>query len=189
MAVDFPRVRGFGENVRLFISRLRFFFLSQVEISSHKLISLFRPGSVHSGSASWDDCDQVFPDELRVSSFPDRFTLCQKQINKIQKTVVVEQADCLYPWYPLSSDIWASLVSDVGQCWLIFCLCFVISLPAYPVCLRLTPLFARLINWSLQPPTRVQKLTINFPQNPRQRGMSQHNLLWVSKQIQTSADG
>ena len=42
-------------------------------ISSRTLIPLFRPGSVHNGSASWDDCDLVFPDELRVSSFPDRF--------------------------------------------------------------------------------------------------------------------
>ena len=31
------------------------------------------PGSVHSGSASWDDCGQMFSDKLRVSSFPDRF--------------------------------------------------------------------------------------------------------------------
>ena len=46
-----------------------FFFL--VEISLCKLIPLFRPGSVNSGSASWDH--RVFPDELRVSSFPDRF--------------------------------------------------------------------------------------------------------------------
>ena len=45
----------------------------KVEISWRKLIPLFRPGSVHSGSASWDDCDWVCPDELRVSSFPDRF--------------------------------------------------------------------------------------------------------------------
>ena len=45
----------------------------KVEISSRTLISLFRPASVHSGSASCDDCDRVFPDELRVSSFPDRF--------------------------------------------------------------------------------------------------------------------
>ena len=67
----FPRVRGFWENVRRFIPRQRSFF--QVEISSHKLLPLFRPGSVHSGSASWDDCDRVFPDELRVSSFPERF--------------------------------------------------------------------------------------------------------------------
>ena len=29
--------------------------------------------SVHSGATSWDDCDQMFPDKLRVSSFPDRF--------------------------------------------------------------------------------------------------------------------
>ena len=33
-------------------------------------------GSVQSGSVSWDDCDQVFPDELRVikREFPDRFS-------------------------------------------------------------------------------------------------------------------
>ena len=37
------------------------------------LIPLFRPGSVHSGLASSDDCDRVFPDKLRVSSLPDRF--------------------------------------------------------------------------------------------------------------------
>ena len=49
------------------------FFFFKVEISSCTLIPLFRPGSVHSGSVSWDDCDLVFPDELRVSWFPDRF--------------------------------------------------------------------------------------------------------------------
>ena len=51
-----------------------FFFFFKVEISSCVLIPLFRPGSVHSGLASWDNCDRVFPDELRVSSFPDRFS-------------------------------------------------------------------------------------------------------------------
>ena len=52
-----------------------FFFL--VEISLCTLILLFTLGLVHSGSVSWDDCDQVFPDELRVSSFPERVpTLC-----------------------------------------------------------------------------------------------------------------
>ena len=39
------------------------FFFFKVEISSHALFPLFKPGSVHSGSASWDDCDQAFPDE------------------------------------------------------------------------------------------------------------------------------
>ena len=34
------------------------------EISSRSLIQFFRPGSGHSGTASKDDCDQVFP--LRV---------------------------------------------------------------------------------------------------------------------------
>ena len=68
----FPRVRGLRKNIRQFNPRLPFFFF-KVEISSRKLIPLFRPGSVHSGSASCDDYDRVFPVELRVSSFPDRF--------------------------------------------------------------------------------------------------------------------
>ena len=38
------------------------FFFHEVEICLRKLIALFRPGSVHSGLASWDDCDWVFPD-------------------------------------------------------------------------------------------------------------------------------
>ena len=46
-----------------------YFFFFKVEISLHPPIPLFRPGSVHSGSASWDDCGQVFPDELRVNLF------------------------------------------------------------------------------------------------------------------------
>ena len=55
--------------------RLRFlgFFFFSVEIKSRILIPLFRPWSVHSGSANWEDQGRVFPDELRVSSFPDRF--------------------------------------------------------------------------------------------------------------------
>ena len=56
------------------IPRLRFIiFFFKVEISSRTLIPLFWRESVHSGSASWDDCDRAFPDGLRVSSFPDRF--------------------------------------------------------------------------------------------------------------------
>ena len=50
-----------------------FFFFFKVEISSHTLIPLFMPGSVHSSSASWDDCGRMFPDKLHMSSFPDRF--------------------------------------------------------------------------------------------------------------------
>ena len=50
-----------------------FFFFFKVEMSLRTLIPLFTPGLVHSGSASWDDCDRVLPDELRVSSFSDRF--------------------------------------------------------------------------------------------------------------------
>ena len=49
------------------------FFFFTVKIRSCTLNPLFRLGSIHSGSASWDDCGRVFPDELHVSSFPDRF--------------------------------------------------------------------------------------------------------------------
>ena len=65
----FPRVRGFWNMFdNLFPAYAFFFFLG--EFSLH---TLFRPISGQSGSASWDDCDRVFPDELRVRSFPDRF--------------------------------------------------------------------------------------------------------------------
>ena len=45
-----------------------FFFLSGDHLVPS--VPLFRQGSVHSGSASWDDCGRAFPDELPVSSFP-----------------------------------------------------------------------------------------------------------------------
>ena len=41
----------------------------KTEISWHSSIPLFRPGSVHGGSASWDDCGQASPDESHVSLF------------------------------------------------------------------------------------------------------------------------
>ena len=53
-----------------FFSFLFSSFFFEVEISSRTPTSLFRPGSVHSGSASWDDCGSVLPEELRVNSFP-----------------------------------------------------------------------------------------------------------------------
>ena len=49
------------------ISAFAFFF--QVEITLHPPTPLFKPGSVHSGSAGWDDWGWAFPDELCVSSF------------------------------------------------------------------------------------------------------------------------
>ena len=66
------------ENVRQFFPCLHFFFFFlRLEISLHILIPLFMAGLVHSGSMSWDNCDWVFRDQLRVSSFPDRVpTLC-----------------------------------------------------------------------------------------------------------------
>ena len=38
-----------------------FFFFFEVEMSLHTPIPLFRPGLVHSGSASWDDSGWAFP--------------------------------------------------------------------------------------------------------------------------------
>ena len=49
------------------------FYYFKLDINSRTLIPPFSPGSVHKSSASSDDCDRVLPDELRVSSFPDRF--------------------------------------------------------------------------------------------------------------------
>ena len=84
----FPRVREYWENecatihslpvLSFFISFFLcffffFFFGGEVEISSSTVILLLISGSVHSGSASCDDCGRLFADELRVSSFPDRF--------------------------------------------------------------------------------------------------------------------
>ena len=62
----FPLMREFGENVQQCTPHLHFFFFL-VEISSGTLIPLFRPGSVHSGPAISDHCDQVLPDKLCVS--------------------------------------------------------------------------------------------------------------------------
>ena len=68
----FPPLRGLWEKVWRFIPTCASLFFSffKVEISSRTPIPLFRSGSVHSGSASWDDCAHVFPDKLRVSTFP-----------------------------------------------------------------------------------------------------------------------
>ena len=55
-----------------FIPCLRFKKKIEVEINSCTLIPLFMLGSVHSDSASWDDCGRLFPDTLRVCSFLDR---------------------------------------------------------------------------------------------------------------------
>ena len=66
----FSRLRGIGENVQPFIPHLHlFFFFFKVEISSRTLIALFMPGSVHSGSTSWDDCDRMFPDKYYLLIF------------------------------------------------------------------------------------------------------------------------
>ena len=69
----FPRVRGLrgkGWTIHsppaLFLLLLLLFWV----VSLRTPIPLYRSGSLHSGSASRDDCGRVFPDELRVSSFP-----------------------------------------------------------------------------------------------------------------------
>ena len=50
-----------------------FFFFFEAEMSPRTLFPFVMPGSVHGCSASWDDRGRIFPDKLRVSSFPDRF--------------------------------------------------------------------------------------------------------------------
>ena len=82
----FPCLRGFGGRFDdsfpswVFVCLLLLFFLFDclfvclfVCLSRDQLASInstfLRPGSVHSGLASWDDCGRMFPDELRVSSF------------------------------------------------------------------------------------------------------------------------
>ena len=77
MAAFSSRARVWGECLTNHSTQALFsfflFFFFEVEISLCTLIPLFAPELVHSGSTSWDDCNRVFPDELRVSSFPDRF--------------------------------------------------------------------------------------------------------------------
>ena len=63
-------VRLLGDCSTIHSQSALFSFFFKVEIRSRMLNPLFRPGSVHSGSASWDNCGQ---DELCVSLFPDRF--------------------------------------------------------------------------------------------------------------------
>ena len=66
----FLTFEGFGEGLTIHSPLvLFFFFFLKVEISSHSLVPLFSPGSVHSGSASWGNCFQEFPDKLLVSLF------------------------------------------------------------------------------------------------------------------------
>ena len=77
-------------------------FSFKVEISSHTPIPLYGPGSIHSGSASWDDCEQVFPDDLHVSPFSGQAsTLCLNSIisplrsQHSQPTPLKSEWDCL----------------------------------------------------------------------------------------------
>ena len=63
----------FGRMISHSFTACAFVVFFKVEIRSRTLIPFFPLGSVHSGSASWDNCGRVFPEELRVSSSPDRF--------------------------------------------------------------------------------------------------------------------
>ena len=52
--------RMWGECSTIHPPPVFFFFFLEVEISSCTPIPLLMPGSVHSGSASWDDCGQCY---------------------------------------------------------------------------------------------------------------------------------
>ena len=71
VVVAFARI--WGECSTIHSLPALYLLLFKVEISTYTLIPFFRPESVHSGLVSWHDCGQVFPDELHVSLFPDRF--------------------------------------------------------------------------------------------------------------------
>ena len=74
VVVAFLHIWGFWWIVQFFNSQPTLFFLKSGN-SSHTPVLLLRPRSVHSGSVSWVDCGQVFPDMSHVSSpFPDRFS-------------------------------------------------------------------------------------------------------------------
>ena len=75
MVALFSLVRIWGECSTIHSLSAFFFFFPEGDISSCTPIPLFRPRSVHSGLASWDDCGRVFPDKLYVSWFLDMFTL------------------------------------------------------------------------------------------------------------------
>ena len=66
----FPLARhGFGLRLDKLFPACAFIFQNGDELARAP-IPVLRPGSVHSGWASWDECERAFLDELRVSSFP-----------------------------------------------------------------------------------------------------------------------
>ena len=73
LARIFGRMSNHSFPACTFFSSFFLFFFFTVEISLRTFIPLFMPGSVHSGSASWNDCGQMFPDRLLVSSFSLKF--------------------------------------------------------------------------------------------------------------------
>ena len=86
----FPRLRGFWENVRPFIPRLRFFFFFfEVEISSRTLIPLFRPGSVHSDSAKKSQHakltleKKILPPGFELATFRPRVQLFTNKLSRL----------------------------------------------------------------------------------------------------------
>ena len=83
---------------------LPLFFLL-VESSSYTLIPLFTPGSVHSSSASWDDCGQVFPNEWADTDFKhhtnfpcSRFLSCVRHGQKSDDSWAASQSLCYKQW-------------------------------------------------------------------------------------------
>ena len=64
---DFPRLQRVLVKIWQFIPSLPY-FLKWKSVRAHHF-HFFRPRSILSGPASWDDCGWVFPDELCVSLF------------------------------------------------------------------------------------------------------------------------
>ena len=71
-------------------------FYFKVEISSCTLILFFMPGSVHSGSVSWNDCGQTFPARQIVYNI---YPVCRLDARSYQPSVFGEWGES---WHPLS---------------------------------------------------------------------------------------
>ena len=64
--------RTLGDGLKIHSPPALYYYFLEVEISSCTPIPLCRPGSVHSGSASWDDCGSPLTSCV-WAHFPDRF--------------------------------------------------------------------------------------------------------------------
>ena len=94
-------------------------FFLEVEISLRTQTPLFMLGSLHSGSANWDDSGGMFPDKLCVSLFPDRFPHYARTVTVAQSAhsdfVGSRVYACLGIFYVPLSNTWAERMPNKSQ--------------------------------------------------------------------------